>query len=73
MVLAGEVENWSAVGGPDMPLVLHGLAPGSDLQKALSARLGRDVVPQVQHRVFRQDKMRQVLQQPQSNLLFLTQ
>ncbi len=48
-VLAGEVANWSAVGGPDMPLVLHGLAPGSDLQKALSARLGREVAPQVQH------------------------
>jgi len=49
-VLAGEIENWSAIGGPDMPLVLHGLGPGADLQKALAARLGRDVVPQVQHK-----------------------
>ena len=48
-VLAGEVDNWSAVGGPDMPLVLHGLAPGADLQKALSARLGRDVTATVLH------------------------
>ena len=49
-VLAGEVENWNEVGGPDMPLVLHGLAAGADLQMALTARLGRDVVPQVQHK-----------------------
>lgn len=49
-VLSGEVENWNAIGGPDMPLVLHGLAPGSDIQTALSARLGREVTPQVQHK-----------------------
>ncbi len=48
-VLAGEVDNWSAVGGPDMPLVLHGLMPDADLQKALSARLGRDVTATVLH------------------------
>jgi phosphate transport system substrate-binding protein len=48
-VLSGEVDNWAQVGGPDMPLVLHGVAAGSDLQKALSARLGRDVVPAVAH------------------------
>jgi phosphate transport system substrate-binding protein len=48
-VLAGEVANWNQVGGPDMPLVLHGLAPGADVQKALSARLGRDVVAAVEH------------------------
>ena len=41
--LAGEVTNWAQVGGPDMPLVLHALAPGSDLELALSARLGRPV------------------------------
>ena len=39
--LAGEVTNWAQIGGPDMPLVLHALAPGSDLERALSARLGR--------------------------------
>lgn len=42
-VLAGEVTNWKEVGGPDMPLVLHGLSPESGLQRALSARLGRSV------------------------------
>lgn len=41
--LAGEVENWSELGGPDMPLVLHGLPPGNGLQHALADRLGRDV------------------------------
>ena len=48
-VLSGEVENWAQVGGPDMPLVLHGLAPEADLQVALSARLGRDVAARVTH------------------------
>ncbi|MFN3280719.1 MAG: phosphate ABC transporter substrate-binding/OmpA family protein [Tabrizicola sp.] len=40
-VLAGEVDNWAQIGGPDMPLVLHALAPDSDLQQALAARLGQ--------------------------------
>ncbi|MCZ8334073.1 MAG: phosphate ABC transporter substrate-binding/OmpA family protein [Rhodobacteraceae bacterium] len=42
-VLAGEVANWAAIGGPDMPLVLHGLGPESGLQRALAERLGRDI------------------------------
>ncbi len=41
-VLSGEVTNWNEVGGPDMPLVLHGLAADSDVARALAARLGRD-------------------------------
>ncbi len=49
-VLAGEIENWAQIGGPDMPLVLHGLATGTDLQRVLSARLGREVVAPVIHR-----------------------
>ena len=48
-VLAGEVDNWAQVGGPDMPLVLHGLEADSDLQRALSARLGRDIAATVIH------------------------
>ncbi len=48
-ILSGEVSNWAQVGGPDMPLVLHGLAKDSALQRALSARLGRDVAATVVH------------------------
>ena len=47
--LAGDVTNWVQIGGPDMPVVLHAMAPNSDLQRALSARLGRDVVAAVTH------------------------
>ena len=48
-VLAGEVDNWAQVGGPDMPLVLHRLLPEADLQIALVARLGRAVKTAVVH------------------------
>lgn len=48
-VLAGQVSNWSEVGGPDMPLVLHSLSPSSDLGRALAERLGQAVVGQVTH------------------------
>lgn len=41
--LSGEVSNWAEIGGPDMPLVLHGLPGSSGLQRALSGRLGRNI------------------------------
>lgn len=47
--LSGQVRNWAEIGGPDMPIVLHGLAPDSDLQLALSDRLGSPVMPAVIH------------------------
>lgn len=47
--LSGEITNWAQIGGPDMPLVLHGLDAESDLARALSARLGRAMAPQVTH------------------------
>lgn len=42
-VLAGDVTNWSEIGGPDLPLVLHGLVPALDMARALEARLGHPV------------------------------
>lgn len=47
--LAGEIANWAEVGGPDMPLVLHGLSAETDLQRALVARLGREIPASVTH------------------------
>lgn len=47
--LSGEVENWAEIGGPDMPLVLHALAPDTDLQRALTDRLGAPVAADVLH------------------------
>lgn len=49
MALSGEAVNWADLGGPDMPLVLHALAPESDLSQALDARLGLPIKAQVLH------------------------
>ncbi|MBL4915763.1 OmpA family protein [Szabonella alba] len=38
--LQGEIQNWQALGGADMPIVVHGLHPGHPLQAAIEARLG---------------------------------
>lgn len=48
--LSGRIDNWSKIGGPDMPLVLHGLDAGSDLVAALAARLGDAPAPARSHR-----------------------
>ena len=48
-VLAGEVESWAEIGGPDMPLVVHALSPDTDLQQALADRLGETGAADVVH------------------------
>lgn len=47
--LSGEMKNWADLGGPDMPLVLHAMAPDTDLGRALGDRLGIDIQAEVQH------------------------
>jgi phosphate transport system substrate-binding protein len=47
--LTGDLTNWADLGGPDMPLVLHGLAEGADMNRALSDRLGRKIAATVVH------------------------
>jgi len=48
-VLSGEIKNWSAIGGPDMPVVLHALQPGIDMQLALGKRLGAPLAASILH------------------------
>lgn len=38
--LSGKVTNWQALGGPDMPIVVHGLAADAALAPAIRARAG---------------------------------
>ncbi len=47
--LTGAVANWREIGGPDMPVVLHGLGADTDLQRSLMARLGEQPMPAVLH------------------------
>jgi phosphate transport system substrate-binding protein len=48
-VLAGEIVNWQALGGPDMPIALHALSGDTDAQRAITARLGREIAGEVMH------------------------
>jgi phosphate transport system substrate-binding protein len=38
--LSGRVTNWQEIGGPDMPIVVHGLADGVALAAPIRARVG---------------------------------
>lgn len=48
-VLSGEIDNWSAIGGPDMPVVLHALQPEVDMQMALAERFGTPLAAGILH------------------------
>ncbi len=47
--LSGEAKNWADLGGPDMPIVLHALAPDTDMARALAQRLAAPIKPDVTH------------------------
>jgi len=48
-VLSGKVANWSELGGPDMPMAVHGLAADSSFRRALERRLGQAMVVTEEH------------------------
>lgn len=47
--LTGQITNWADLGGPDMPLVIHGIDPDTSLGEALEARLGNPVAAEILH------------------------
>lgn len=47
--LTGRLDNWAQMGGPDMPVVVHGLPPGHALRLAAEARLGAPLAATVLH------------------------
>jgi len=47
--LRGELSNWLELGGPDMPIVVHGLSPDHPLQSAIEARLGGQLADGPRH------------------------
>jgi phosphate transport system substrate-binding protein len=47
--LTGQVTNWADLGGPDMPIVIHGIDPATSLGEALEARLGNPVAAEIWH------------------------
>lgn len=49
-MLAGAADNWAAAGGPDMPAVVHALAPEDALGQAAAVRLGPGgLAPAIRH------------------------
>jgi phosphate transport system substrate-binding protein len=44
---AGAIDNWQALGGPDMPLAIHALDPADPVQVAVDAVLGAPYGPTV--------------------------
>ncbi len=49
-VAAGEIVNWRAFGGPDMPIALHALHDGHELQRLIDARIGTPPATAIRHR-----------------------
>lgn len=47
--LTGQIDNWQGLGGPDMPIVLHGLPPDHPLTQAVITRLGQPVPARIIH------------------------
>lgn len=47
--LVGEISNWAEAGGPDMPIVVHALGPGSELATTIADRLGQSVIAAIWH------------------------
>ncbi len=47
--LAGDVANWQDLGGPNRPLIIHGLGPNSEIEQALAQRLGTAPAIAVEH------------------------
>lgn len=47
--ISGQVTNWTELGGPDRPMVIHALSQGADFRRALETRLGQAVVAGEEH------------------------
>lgn len=47
--LTGQVTNWQEIGGPDMPIVVHGLAEASALQARVADHIGASLADGPRH------------------------